>query len=202
MKIKNIILFCSTILLSSCLSPVKTTPVSTYTFANSTVKTVVFRKTQSNKTIFVTEPTALPGYATSRMIYEKTPYQLSAYANHRWISPPANLLLSLMIDQLRADHYFQAVVAAPFSGTVNYQLNTKLLMLKQEFLHQHSEVRLAIEATLINTETGNVIASRVFETVVPAESNPYSGVLATNKAVHIVLNRIAKFVIANTRARH
>jgi cholesterol transport system auxiliary component len=146
----------------------------------------------------VTTPTALPGYATSRMIYEKTPYQLSAFASHRWISPPTSLLLPLIIDQLRAYHYFHAIVTAPFSGTVNYQLNTTLIMLKQEFLTPQSDVRLVIEASLIDGTTGNVIASRVFQTVVPAESNPYSGVAATNRAMHIVLNRIAKFVIANT----
>ncbi len=199
MKIKIILSFFGAILLSSCsLSPVKTTPVSTYTFTPSAIKTVVFRKPESHKIILVNQPAAAPGYATSHMMYEKTPSQLNVFADHRWIAPPADLLLALITDQLRACHYFHAVVTAPFSGTVNYQLNTKLLMLKQEFLHAHSEVRLSLEATLIDATTGNVIASRVFETVVPvAENNPYSGVLATNKAVTIVLNRIVRFVVAN-----
>lgn len=203
MKKKVVMLFLSIVFLSGCsLSPVKTAPISTFTLTNSNIHTAAFRKAESNLTILVTQPVASPGYSTSRMMYEIKPSQLNAFADHRWIAPPADLLLPLIAEQLRAGHYFHAVVMMPFLGTINYQLNTKLLMLQQEFLHPQSEVRLRIEAILINPITGNVIASRVFETVVPtAENNPYSGVLATNKAVDIVLNRIARFVVASVKSQ-
>ena len=187
----------SAIFLSSCsLSPIKTAPISTYTITNWPKKTVVTQKTISRQTILVTTPVASPGYESSRMIYVMIPYQLKSFANHRWVAPPANLLLPLMANRLRAAGYFHAVVTSPFSGAAHYQLNTQLLTLQQEFLQPESKVRLTIEATLINTVTGRVVASRVFESVVPApENNPYAGVLATNQAAHNVLNKIAQFVI-------
>lgn len=193
-----IILFLSAIFLSSCtLSPIPTAPMSSYTITNWPEKTVhKSSKTISTKTILITTPMASPGYASSAMIYEVIPYQLRAFADHRWVAPPADLLLPLMANRLRATHYFRAVVASPFSGVANYQLNTQLLILQQEFLQPQSVVRLTMEATLINVATGRVIASRVFESVVPApDNNPYAGVLAANKAAHNVINQIARFAI-------
>lgn len=194
--ITTIILFLTAIFLASCsLSPIPTTPLSTYTITNWPKKTIVAPKTFSHKTILVTTPIASPGYNSAAMIYVTIPYQLRAFADHGWIAPPAQLLLPLMANRLRATGDFRAVVTSPFSGVANYQLNTQLLTLQQEFLQPVSRVRLTMEATLINTADDHVIASRVFEVVVPApDNNPYSGVLATNAAAHRVVNQIAKFV--------
>ena len=61
-----------------------------------------------------------------------------------------------------------------------------------------SQVRLVMEATLINFATGRVIASRAFQAVIPVEeNNPYSGVLATNQAASIVIKNMSAFVINN-----
>jgi len=200
-SIKTIGLFLSIIFISSCsFSPIKTAPLSTYTITHWPKKTVVSQKTISARSILVTTPVASPGYNSSRMIYVMIPYQLKSFGDHRWVAPPAELLLPLMANRLRATGYFHAVVTSPFSGGANYQLNMQLLTLQQEFLQPTSKVRLTIEATLLNMTTGHVIASRVFESVVSApENNPYSGVLATNIAAHNVLNQIARFVVKNVR---
>ncbi|OGT49173.1 MAG: hypothetical protein A3E82_09480 [Gammaproteobacteria bacterium RIFCSPHIGHO2_12_FULL_38_11] len=149
-----------------------------------------------SKTLLVTTPIALPGYTSSRMIYVKIPYQLKSFSDHFWVAPPAELLLPLIAHRLQATRYFQAVVTSPFSGNANVQLNTKLLTLQQEFLQPVSCVRLVMEATLINTGTGQVIASQIFTAVVAAPGdNPYSGVLATNDAAHRIARQIAQFVV-------
>lgn len=128
------------------------------------------------------------------------PYELRSFGDHRWVAPPAELLLPLLTDRIRATGYFHAVVATPYLGVSNYQLNTRLLALQQEFLQPQSEVRLKMQATIMNVATGRVIASREFQAVVPAsENNPYAGVIATNQAAHIVTNQIAQFVIRKVR---
>lgn len=180
------------------LSPLALPKVSQYTFTTwpKTTATPVRAKTQN--TILVSLPVASPGYQTSKMVYVQVPYELQSFAHHAWVAPPSELLLPLMANRLRATGHFKAVVTPPFSGGVTYQLNTQLLVLQQEFLRPTSQVRLSIGATLINTATGQVVASRVFETTVEApENNPYSGVLATNQAVHQLLDRIAGFVAKN-----
>ena len=80
----------------------------------------------------------------------------------------------------------------PFAGITNYRVDTQLL----KFMLPISRVRLAVQASLINNVNNRVIASRLFEVVIPAPANnPYSGVLAANKAAAIVSRRIAQFCI-------
>ncbi|MCX7121143.1 MAG: ABC-type transport auxiliary lipoprotein family protein [Gammaproteobacteria bacterium] len=189
------------ILISGCsiLPPLKTTPSSTYTimqWPQNTAKKSTVKQGVVNKTLLVTTPIALPGYASSRMIYVTVPYQLRTFSDHFWVAPPAELLLPLIANHLQAMHYFQAVVTSPFTGSANVQLNTKLLTLQQEFLQPISQVRLVIEATLVNTTTGQVIASQLFTVIVKAPGdNPYSGVLATNEAANQVVRQIGAFVV-------
>src|SRR3990167_4914830 len=183
-----LLLFCCIAVLSGCSmmgGPVATTPITTYTITRwpETVEKPV--QSTSKSTLLVTTPIAAPGYETSAMLYMKIPYQLKTYAENRWVSPPADLLLPLLANRIRLMHIYRAVVTPPFSGQATYQLNTQLLALQQEFMQPVSQVRLRVSATLIQIATGEVVASRVFESVQPAaDNNPYSGVLATNKAAN------------------
>lgn len=194
-------LFLMGALLCACsLKPLPVKPQTQYTFATWPKTTNFPKKSTTSHTLLVSTPMAAPGYQSSKMVYVVVPYELRSFANHRWVAPPADLLLSLLSNRLRAAGYFQAVVTPPFSGAVTYQLNTELLTLQQEFIRPESSVRMAIEATLIRTDTGAVMANRVFETEVPASSNdPYGGVLAANKAAHQLLNKIALFVVKHAR---
>lgn len=197
----RLLCFLSLIFLTSCsLSPIKVTSTSTYTLSNSPKNMTVSTTSHSSKTLLITTPIASPGYDSTRMIYVLVPYQLRSFSNHRWAATPAQLMLPLMANVIRATHRFHAVVTAPFSGAAYYQLSTRLLLLQQEFLQPKSQVRLVIEVTLQNVATGRVIANRVFQAVVPASENtPYGGVLATNQAVHQVLRQIAGFVMKRVR---
>ncbi|OGT25164.1 MAG: hypothetical protein A3I77_08595 [Gammaproteobacteria bacterium RIFCSPLOWO2_02_FULL_42_14] len=180
----------------SVVSPVKLAPESTYTITRWPVKqnNKVYQATQN--TLLVTAPMAAPGYASSQMVYVMVPYQLKSYANHRWVAPPASLLLPLIAERIRQTNYFKAVVTAPFSGTADYQLNLQLLTLQQEFLQPVSQVRLRMSATLMRMNNGEVISNRIVEAVIPASrNNSYSGVLATNQAAEIVSDQIEQFVI-------
>lgn len=196
------IFICCTFLLCSCsiLTPQKMSSTRNYTMNVWPNKLVIPKQSQSSTTLLVMEPIASPGYQSSKMIYVTVPYELKSFADHRWVAPPSDLLLPLMANRLRAAGYFKAIVTPPFSGAATYQLNTQLLALQQEFLQPNSVVRLVMEVTLINVATGGVMANRVFEITVPANNDPYSGVLATNKAAHQLLDQIAAFVVKHARA--
>lgn len=177
-------------------SPIKVAPESNYTITQWPQENVVCGKSTSSKTILITTPVASPGYESPNMIYVMVPYQLRSFANHHWVASPAQLLLPLLANHVRARGYFKGVVTSPFSGGTTYQLNTQLLVLQQEFLQPQSVVRLTMQAALMNGVTGKMIASRVFEAVIPAKNNnPYGGVLATNKAANQVLTQIANWTI-------
>ena len=131
-----------------------------------------------------------------------TPYELNAYANSRWVAPPAEMLMPLFFQALQRTNYFYAVVSPPFAGVTQLRLDTQLLKLQQEFLLPTSQVRLIIQVALVNNVTNQIVGSKQFVVVIPAiENNAYGGVLATNKAAVIVSARIAEFVVQQAKER-
>ena len=187
-------------LLSACglTSPVKTPRESTYAISGPYLSIPSYSKT--SLTLLVSTPIASSGYQSRGMIYIQMPYRLKSFANNRWVAPPAEMLLPLIAERLRSYGYFKAVVTPPFAGVTNYRLSTRLLVLQQEFLRPTSLVRLVMQATIVNNTTNRVIASRRFQVMFSApDNNPYSGVLATNRAADLVSKQISNFVIQSIR---
>lgn len=187
------------ILLSSCLGPVAMKDMHVYAF-NTPKNLIITNSYRSHKTLLVAMPLANPGYETSNMIYESIPYNLRYFASHRWVAPPAQMIMPILADTIRATGYFKVVATVPFSGVSDYRLVTHLVKLQQEFIQPTSQVRLVMQVAVINSATNAVIASRRFKTLVAAQSNdPYSGVLATNKALNTMASQIAIFVKQTVR---
>lgn len=180
-------------------SPLNLPPDNKYTLMNFK-QPVKDYKAKSNLSILVATPTANPGYETDKIIYMKVPLRLQSYSKNRWVAPPNQMLLPILVNAMRRTHYFHAVVSSPFSGITNYRLNTRILVLQQEFLHPISQVRLSIQATVINSKNNSVVATQVFSGIQKASMNdPYSGVLAARQLVNRLSNQIAKFVTQAVR---
>lgn len=147
-------------------------------------------------TLFVAEPTAQPGYDTDQIIYVQCPFELKSYSRNQWVAPPHEMLTSLISQSLRNTCFFRAVVVAPFAGLSQYRLETRLIKLQQEFFCCPSRVRMILYAAVIDSNCRQVIGEKMFEVVVLApKDNPYSGVIAANKATQIILEQVAGFVI-------
>ncbi len=145
-------------------------------------------------------PVADPGYRTSKMIYTKTPFQLKSFSVNKWVAPPAQMLLTVLLQRIRERNYFKAVVSPPFSGSTNYRLDTQLISLQQEFYRPESGVRFIVQANLFSNATNTVIASKRFHAYIPAPgNNPYAGVLAANRAAAIITTQIAAFCLRYTK---
>ena len=196
--LKGLTVILSAVVMVAC-GPIRTKPVHTYALSGLK-KSAQPRTTKSRLTLLLSNPTAAPGYQTAAMVYMMTPYELRSYADNRWVAPPAQMLLPLLLSALRAEGYFYAVVSPPFSGITNLRLDTQLVKLQQEFLLPTSRVRLVVQAQLINNTTNRIVASRRFETVISAlENNPYSGVRSANKAAAVLSRQIARFCIQSAR---
>ena len=160
----------------------------------------LLKRSKAHVSISVVMSIPNPGYETTAMIYTLTPYELSCYANSRWVAPPSDMLMSLLIQALRQTGHFYAVVSPPFVWMTSYRLNTRLLKLQQEFFFPVSHIRLAMEASLIKSGTDHVVADSLFEVLIPTPTNnPYGCVLAANKAVAIISHRIAQFCALHAR---
>lgn len=187
------------LLLVAC-SPVKVKPTNEYILARFSTKKV--SKQPSRLTVLVSNTKANDGYQQDDMLYVKKPYQLEAFAKNRWVAPPAKMLNDLLIESLQNANYFHAVVSPPFVGESDYQINTYLLALEQNFLKRPSFITLSIKADIINTKTDKVVASHRFHVNQQAQSDtPYGGVIAANMASKKIMTRIVSFLVNAARKR-
>jgi cholesterol transport system auxiliary component len=188
------------LLVSGCeFSPVKSPQKNIYTLGQvNQVKSTRYSKT--GKSLLVSMPIANPGYTSDKMKYIQTPYRIESFGLNRWVAPPVNMLAPIMAQAVRQTHYFKAVVEPPFSGLTDYDLQTQLVSFEQNFQQPVSRFVLIMQASLINSKTNRVMASRQFDAIIPAPgNNPFSGVLAANKAVAKVSQKIAQFVRVSIR---
>lgn len=180
-------------LLAGCsvFGPVKSGPSNQYMI--DAVPSV--HETHRNQdTLLVTTPLALPAYNTQLMAYNTYPYQIAYFANNGWADTPPNMLQALMVESLQKTHHYRAVVAPPFQGHYDRVLHTALIQLQQDFTHHPSEVHLVFEAQLVDANTNQVIASKHFVIDEVARCNdPYSGVLAANRAAAKLMAQLALF---------
>ena len=145
---------------------VKVPPVSTYVLTTP-VHAASSEAAQTSAVLLVGTMTADPGYKTSAMIYLKEPAHLREFARNAWVAPPAQMFMPLLIEGIESRKYFRAVVTPPFAGHSDYRLDTRLVMLQQEFMQPESQVRCVVSALLTNNNTGRVIASHLFRLLYP-----------------------------------
>ena len=200
MKQILLILFFSALMFGCGLSPVSTPEIQTYTLL--TVPNNIPLSLQQKQTILISAMVAAPGYSHPNMIYMDKPFELSSFAKHEWVSPPAEMVTPLLIETLRKTGRFHAVVSPPFTGDTEFRLDTQLVTLRQEFLSKPSIVRIAIQAELIDDASNKVIASHLFQTVTPTSKNtPYGGVIAANQGLQTLLGQLADFVVQASRVK-
>ena len=193
MKIGPVIAGLATVLLVAC-GPIHVPQEKTYVLS-SPAEVATLERSRTQKTLLVSLPTPNPGFDTNAMVYELTPYNLQFYADHQWAAPPAQMLLPVLAQLIRHQGYFKAVVATPYGGVADYYLDTRLIVLQQEFLQPMSRVHLVLQETLTDTSTNEIIASKQFVIYEEAPgNNPYSGVVAANKALQLIGAKVAEWV--------
>jgi cholesterol transport system auxiliary component len=140
----------------------------------------------------VGQPRARAGFDTARMIWVRQAHGLEAYARNRWADMPSRMLEPLIRQTLQRSGAFRAVV--PHGIAADLRLDTELVRLQQDFTVKPSEVRLTLNAQLIDTATQRVIASAEFDETEKCESeDAYGGVRAANRALERLLVRLAEF---------
>src|SRR5215208_5447457 len=69
----------------------------------------VLKKTNiARHTILISPPEAVAGYTSGDMRYSLRPYELSSFAHNAWHSPPADMLLPLIVKSLERSGLFYA----------------------------------------------------------------------------------------------
>lgn len=152
-------------------------------------------------TLMVNPPHAAAGFDSPRIIYVRETHKLEYFAHSEWVDPPARMLAPLLVAAIESTGAFRAVVLTPSSAAGDLRLDTELIRLQHEFQTRPSRVRFTVRAYLVEDKTRRVLAWREFDAAIPAASeDPYGGVVAANRAVQDVLDRLSAFCAEAARS--
>ncbi len=188
------------LLIGGCspLQPVKLSSVSSYAieaqFTPSTAAT-------GELTLLISSTSARSGFESSRMIYLKKRHEIEYFTQNQWVDSPARMLAPLLLQALESTGKYRAVIPLRSAASADLRLDTEIVRLQQEFLTKPSQVRFTVRAQLVDLRSKSVLATREFDVIEKAESDdPYGGVIATNRAVQIMLQQIADFCVREITA--
>jgi cholesterol transport system auxiliary component len=194
--------FAAVALLAACaaLQPPEADHASTYVL--EALPAAGAPRSKRDLVLEVAAPRARPGFDTPQMAYTQRANALEYFARNRWADAPARMLAPLLAQALDQSGGFRAVVQPPSLATANLRLETELVRLQQEFSARPSRVRFTLRAQLIDVDARRVLASAEFdETEAAPSDDPYGGVLAANRALGRLLERLAAFCAESPAAR-
>ena len=143
-----------------------------------------------NRTSAIKGSFIAPPYQGNGMAYQLNPYEVQYYVESRWQALPSVMIVTALAESLQKSELFKGVVVAPpYVGEVDQEIDVNLLELKQVFdaTGQHSVERVSIQLVMSDGRTGKLQALKNFELSVPAEPNPEAGVVAANSALQQLL---------------
>jgi len=186
--------FAAVALLAACtaLQPPESDHTSTYVL--EAIPAAGAPRPKRDLVLEVSAPRARPGFDTPQMAYTRRANALEYFAKNRWADTPARMLAPLLAQALDHSGGFRAVVQAPSLAAANLRLDSELVRLQQDFGAKPSRVQLTVRAQLIDVDTRRVLASAQFdETEAAPSDDPYGGVIAANRALGRLLERITEF---------
>lgn len=194
-------LLCLPLLLMACagtLLPKPAAPPARFALdagpATSTVAATLRTPAASAPSLTVELPRAAPGYDSRRMLYQRRPQQLEAFAFNEWVEPPAQMLAPMLVRALQGSGAFGAVLQAPSAVTTGWRLETELVRLHQDFGQRPSQVQLGLRAVLLNNRTREALAWREFNISVNATGeDPVAGAAAAQEAAMQMAAAVAAF---------
>jgi len=152
-------------------------------------------------TLIVNVPSAASGFDSTHIIYARGSHTHEYFAHNEWVDTPARMLAPLIVAAIEGRGGFRAVLPAPSAAAGDLRLDTEIMRLVQDFADKPNRVHFTLRAYMVDDATRRVIAWREFNETVAAESeDPYAGVVAANRAVQIVLEKLADFCAEAARS--
>lgn len=193
----KILMLIFTLLLSGCsLGPVKVKPTKYYT-----LEPVPVKRTYAKRGVLAIEvPKAEQGLQSNAMLYSEREFQINAYTYSKWSATPTNLLHDLLLESFNKSGMFRAVISNPYSKSANWALRIRILHWHQSFLENPSEIVVSYIANIYDLRRHRIVASKLFETVIPCDTDDaYGGVVAMNDAMIDLIPSTLDFVRRNAR---
>lgn len=193
-------LFMLTLSLTGCgLLPERdNTPVDVYTIAP---KVAVQPASESCAQVLSLHNVAVSApWTTSDMLYTQTEHQISSFAYNRWTAAPATLIGNALLESLQRSGLYRGVLNPTSPGSPDIILSISLdkgpiQIFPPQSAGKNSQATssrevIALSASLISANSGELLASKAFSQTRQAAPNPYGGVQATNEIVGKLIGQI------------
>jgi ABC-type uncharacterized transport system auxiliary subunit len=184
-------------MLSGCASwfTTETAPVSTYTLVAAEAPVPVRWEGEHCCLMEVRTPLPAPGFATVRMVYQRSRYEYEAFAYAQWVDTLPGMFRASVIQTLEEIGLFSDVVAAPSPQAPDYRLETRDLAVLQRFDGDRSEVEVSVRVRVIDAVDRKLLGARDFSATADAEPTPAGGVAAAHVALGEVLTELSRYLI-------
>lgn len=148
----------------------------------------------------VTASVSAPAWLDSTAIHYRLVYadatRVRAYADNRWVAPPAKLL------QARLRVVFGNRAADIGKSTSTYRLTVRLLDFEQDFTTAHAAAtRIRAVGELQNVSGGVTFARHVFSLSQPAQPDVNGAVQSASRAADMLVADLVRWVGANVAAK-
>jgi ABC-type uncharacterized transport system auxiliary subunit len=156
----------------------------------------------SDKVLVVEALTSDGVYDDERIIYRNNPYRLDFYNYHRWVATPGVLVGGYLQHALARTGDFKAVLREQTSDA-SLVLGGRINAIEEvDTDPKHWVGRIALELTLTDPKTGEVVWAQPFEETEPlAVQNPEGLARAISTALDRIAKRAAPQIVEHATAR-
>lgn len=149
--------------------------------------------------LVVSEPSAVRALATDRILVKPGSENISYFPKAQWSDRLPSLLQTRLIESLSRSRRFAAVGGGNDRIEADVRLATDIRAFQIEVNGASAEAHISLFVKIFREKNGRIIASRNFETTVPApKDNVQAAVAALNSGLQLVL---AKIITWSARVR-
>ena len=159
------------------------------------------QETRVDWRLAIARPLASGPVATPRILVRPTPSEIEVYPQAQWSEPAPGLVAQALVQALEADGRIASLDRSSAGLVRDFELTCELRDFQIELADGPAAV-LRIKANLVAYPEGRLVASRLFETRVPAAGQQVSeAVAAFTDALGIVSSQLADWVVAEGQAQ-
>lgn len=185
----------SIVLLTSCSLLSSSNPMQTY-FLHVPMPSTAVIQPQFEHNLLVNLPQIAAGYNRTDMLYSRQPAQLAYYRHSQWLDTPSRMLHPLLVEYLEKQNLFSQVISANQAQLLGqWQLDSEILRLQQNFYTNPAEVEFKIRVQVIDTQRRYVVGGRLFHLhQAVSQNDAFGGVEATNQLMTQFLQQLSEWL--------
>lgn len=154
----------SLLLLSSCISIVKSPKEATTTYLLTLEETAPVTEREPLPLVLYVPRASAPSFLDStKIVFSRSADTVNAYQYAQWAEPPPARIASLLVQQLEQQGIFKAVTRHTSGTSPDLALNIDLLDFRHDATTTPGTAVLRLRAEIVDTKNSRIVATRLFE---------------------------------------